>query len=279
MSPRYAVLSLIALCLIALLIVKNYETWTRPVEVAPERSTVRKQEAKAEPSPASRAQKTAGMVSPDAATIAVKNIFSPDRKDFPVQSAEGRKIVRPQVVLYGVTIGETYQFASITNPGRHLVRGERETMSIKVGDRVGDYKLAKVLPDRIVLEGAEDSFEVLLHDAKVPKKRMEVRTDTKPAAVTSTVPTPEAPKTATPPAVATPAPPAAASTAITRGRTPATHPAFRTDLPIQPTQVPSRRGRMMYYPGAGSTGTPGTPGTSGQPVTPPTPAPQPGSED
>ena len=173
MSPRYVVLSLVALCVIFLLILKNYETWTRSVEITPERSTVRKQEAKIENPPAGRPQKAAGMTQPDAATIAVKNIFSPDRKDFPVQSSETRKIVRPQIILYGTTIGDEYQFASIVNSGRSLLRGERETMSLKVGDKVGDYKLAKVLPDRSVMEGAEDSFEVLLHDAKAPKKRTE----------------------------------------------------------------------------------------------------------
>jgi hypothetical protein len=170
---------------------------------------VRKQEAKIENPSTARPQKVAGMTQPDAASIAVKNIFSPDRKDFPAQSSDTRKVVRPQIILYGTTIGDDYQFASIVNPGRSLLRGERETMSLKVGDKVGDYKLAKVLPDRIVMEGGEDSFEVLLYDAKAPKKRTEVRTESKPAAVTSTLPTvpaPGAPKT-TPPAVAEKAPP------------------------------------------------------------------------
>ena len=251
MSPRYVVLSLVALCVIFLLILKNYETWTRSIEITPERSTVRKQEAKVENPPAGRPQKVAGMTQPDAAAIAVKNIFSPDRKDFPVQSTEARKVVRPQIILYGTTIGDDYQFASIVNPGRSLLRGERETMSLKVGDKVGDYKLAKVLPDRIVMEGIEDSFEVLLHDAKAPKKRTEVRTETKPAAVTSTLPTvpaPGAPKT-TPPAVAETAPPA---------------PPAVTTRPIAPTQVPrpvlpSRRRMILGPPGAGTPATPSTP--------------------
>ena len=259
MSPRYVVLSLVALCVIFLLSLKNYETWTRSIEITPERSTVRKQEAKVENPPAGRPQKVAGMAQPDAAAIAVKNIFSPDRRDFPIQSTEGRKVVRPQIILYGTTIGDNYQFASIVNPGRSLLRGERETMSLKVGDKVGDYKLAKVLPDRIVMEGIEDSFEVLLHDAKAPKKRTEVRTESKPAAVTSTLPTvpaPGAPRT-TPPAVAEKAPPA---------------PPAVTTRPIAPTQVPrpvlpSRRRMILGPPGAG------TPGT------PPTPAPQPEAEE
>ena len=251
MSPRYVVLSLVALCVIFLLILKNYETWTRSIEITPERSTVRKQEAKVENPPAGRPQKVAGMAQPDAAAIAVKNIFSPDRKDFPIQSTEARKVVRPQIILYGTTIGDNYQFASIVNPGRSLLRGERETMSLKVGDKVGDYKLAKVLPDRIVMEGTEDSFEILLHDAKAPKKRTEVRTETKPAAVTSTLPTtaaPEAPKT-TPPAVAEKVPPA---------------PPAVTTRPIAPTQVPrpvlpTRRRMILGPPGAGTPATPSTP--------------------
>ena len=251
MSPRYAVLSLVALCIIFLLVLKNYETWTRSVEITPERTAVRKQETKIENPPAARPQKVDGMTQHDAATIAAKNIFSPDRKDFPVQSSEARKIVRPQVILYGTTIGDDYQFASIVNPGRPLLRGERETMSLKVGDKVGDYKLAKVLPDRIVMEGIEDSFEVLLHDAKAPKKRTEVRTESKPAAVTSTLPTvpaPEAPKT-TPPAVAEKVPPA---------------PPAVTTRPIAPTQVPrpvlpTRRRMILGPPGAGTPATPSTP--------------------
>jgi hypothetical protein len=125
-------------------------------------------------------------------------------------------------------------------------------MSLKVGDKVGDYKLAKVLPDRIVMEGIEDSFEVLLHDAKAPKKRMEVRTESKPAAVTSTLPTvpaPEAPKTR-PPTVAETAPPA---------------PPAVTTRPIAPTQVPrpvlpsARRRMILGPPGAGTPATPSTP--------------------
>ena len=191
MSPRYAVLSLVALFVIFLLILKNYETWTRPIETAPERTTTRKQEAKIENPAPLRPQRVAGPAQSYVA-IAGKNIFSPDRKDFPVQSSEARAIVRPQVILYGVTIGNGYQFASIVNPGRRLLRGERETLSVKVGDKVGDYKLAKISSDRITLEAEGDAFEVLLYDPKAPKKRVDVKTETKPATVTSTLPSPQA---------------------------------------------------------------------------------------
>ncbi len=170
MPLRYGVLSLVALVVIVFLTFKNYETWTRPIEVTPERNTARKQEAKHQNPPAPRLEKFEGTSQPYVA-IAGKNIFSPDRKDFPVQSVETRRIARPQVTLYGVTIIDSYQLASIVNPGRPLLRGERETMSVKVGDKVGDYKLAKISPDRITLAADGDSFDVLLYDSKAPKKR------------------------------------------------------------------------------------------------------------
>ncbi len=215
MSPRYVVIGLVAVLVISLLVMKNVETWTRPIETAPERTSAKKQEAKAENPPAARPQKVEGSEQPYVA-IAGKNIFSPDRKDFPVQAAGGAKpIVRPQVVLYGVTIGDGFQFASIVNPGRRLLRGERETMSVKVGEKIGDYKLAKIASDRITLEAEGDVFEVLLYDPKSPKRRSDVRTATAPPPVPAAPAAPSAahtqpaqqvpPRVASPPAAAAPA--------------------------------------------------------------------------
>ncbi len=265
MSPRYTVLSLVALCVIFLLILKNYETWTRSFEAPPERSTVKKQEAKIANPSASSPQKVLGPA-PSNAVIAGKNIFSPDRRDFPVQSSEGKKIVRPQIILYGVTIGDGYQFASIVNPGRSLLRGERETLSVKVGDKVGDYKLAKISSDRISLEAEGDAFEVLLYDPKAPKKRTEVRTETKPATITSSQPQAgAAPGTGTTPVPSTtpsvtpkPSPPVPQVVSPRGGVIPSTPSAS----PF--TTYPSRRGRVPAtgYPSGGAPTGGTSPGTT-----------------
>ncbi len=122
-----------------------------------------------------------------------KNIFSPDRKEFPLPvSTIGSPMgsikkppTRPQVVLYGVTLAGDYQSASIVQQGRPLKKGEREMVTLKVGDMVGEYKLTKILSDRILLEAEEDRFEILLYDVTKPKSRTAVRTETRPAAVTS----------------------------------------------------------------------------------------------
>ena len=201
MSFKYALLSFLAFCVCFFTSLKNYELWTHPLDSGPEIVAEKKAEEKPKALQAMEPQKD-----PNSARsyilIAEKNIFSPERKDFPiaVPVEQSKTNVRPQVVLCGVTIAEDYQAASVTNPGRTLRKGERETLTLKMGEKIGEYKLAKVSPDRILLENNGDSFEVLLYDPKAPKKRMEVRAESKPAAITSSQPTPapsqgEAPKT------------------------------------------------------------------------------------
>ncbi len=73
--------------------------------------------------------------------------------------------------LSGVVISDDYQAASVSSPGRVLRKGERETMTLKLGDKIGEYKLAKIGNDRITMETAGDSFEVLLHDPKKTKAK------------------------------------------------------------------------------------------------------------
>lgn len=197
--------------------------------------------------------------------IAEKNIFSPERKEFPLitQPASMGEIkkptVRPQLVLYGVTITGDYQSATLSNPGGGQRRGEKEIVTLKAGEKLGDYKLAKILPDRIVMESGEDSFEVLLNDPKNPKRRTSIRTEIKPATVATATPAqapvaPTAPPPATPtPERVTPAPP--------------TQPATPT-YPLRPG-----RGRTMVSPSQGGP-VPTTP-SEGPPMTPITPTPVP----
>jgi hypothetical protein len=200
LSLRYGVLCLLALCMIVLLAFKNYGAWTAPPEVAPEKASPKKSSAKPEgPQPPGDAKDAKS--SPSIASyifVAEKNPFHPDRKEFPVIAPPSTPPVepppvRPQVSLYGVTIVGDYKSASISYPGRPLQKGEREVMTARIGDRIGQFQLVRILPDRIGLEHPKDSFEVLLYDTRTPKKRVAVKTENKPAAVTSTVPGPPAP--------------------------------------------------------------------------------------
>ncbi len=184
MSLKYGILSALALCVILLLILKNYEVWTHPLEFVPEKSSVERRRAKAETAPPTLIRKETPN-NHSQTFLAQRNIFSPGRKDFPAPQAK-RPIVRPQIALYGVTLAGDYQSACISNPGSSLRKAERETTTLRIGEKIGEYRLSKILPDRIALEAMEDSFEVLLYDPAKPKKRIYTKIETKPATVTGT---------------------------------------------------------------------------------------------
>jgi len=240
MSWRYGVFSLLLFVAVVLLGLKNYDVWTQPMETLQEEGRAKKGETKVEGASVTGRQKETTSI---ASTIAIseKNIFNPDRREFSITTPEQSKpMSRPQILLYGITIAKDYQAASLVHPGRPLQKGEREMITLKIGEKVGEYKLAKILPDRITMESGDDSFDVLLYDANAPKKRAVVRTEARPPEVKSTAPAPsppasvpvpkaaEAPKPAEPsrervmeaplPRPVTPAPPSYPSTP--RGRRP-----------------------------------------------------------
>jgi len=264
MSGRYLTLSLLLVFIILLLFLKNYEIWTYPVVWAPERETVKKLDKRPESPPVMVGQRNPTSIQ-SYILISEKNIFNSERKEFPIIGTDSRKpMVRPQVVLYGVTIAGDYKAASIVNPGRSLTKGERELMTVKIGDPVGEYKLTKILSDRITLAVEGDTFEVLLYDPKAPKKRMGVKTESKPATVTSTQPgsVPSA-VGAPPPTPPTGGPiPASPPTSVGAPRPITPREQVTTPQPSSPTKTfPSpdmRRGRRPVYSPPQSTPPQGT---------------------
>lgn len=246
-----------------------------------------KKETKAEDSPSAIEAKKSSKDLPYTA-IAEKNIFSPERKEFPILTQPGamgeikKPTVRPQLILYGVTITEDYQSATLSNPAPVQRRGEKEIVTLKTGEKLGDYKLAKILPDRVVMESGDDSFEVLLHDPKNPKKRISVRTEVKPATVATATPAqapaaPTAPPSATPtPERVTPAPPTQPATPTYplrpgRGRT-TVSPSPGGPVPTTPSEVtPMTPVTPTPIPPPTSVPVPMTPRPI--PVSPPTPIP------
>jgi hypothetical protein len=259
-SLRYAVLSLLALFIIVLLGFKNYEIWTLPIEVFPEKGAAKKSGTTFESPSAAGIQKETEPID-SYIFVSEKNIFHPERKEFPIQPGPGKRpIARPQIILYGVTLMGDYQSATIVDPARRLRKEERGMLTLMKGEQVGEYKLARILPDRITLEAAEDTFEVLLYDPKVAKKRSVIKTEAKPAAITSTLPAaasseaskptpptaPEKPRVAVPPRASTPP------------RIP------QPTTPLVPPPV-SRRGRRTFYAPSGTPSLQRTPATQGAP--------------
>ena len=203
MSFKYLGLNALLCFVILLIAIKNYETWNHSTELLPDTEIAPKKSETKNENPPMMASTKEPISIQSSNLISEKNIFSPERKDFPTTPLEKSKpILRPQVILYGVAIATDYQSATVVNPGRPLRKEERETLTIKIGEKIGGYKLAKILPDRIAMESNGDTFEVLLYDSKKPKKQMEARAETKPEIIASAQPVPVPPSGEVP----TPAP-------------------------------------------------------------------------
>ena len=193
-SRKYAVINSV-LCFVALLIgFENYELWNRSGDLLPN-AGVEAQKPETTNGNSLLAASTKESTSIESYNlIAERNIFNPERTDFPMPApvtAETQKpVVRPQIVLYGVVIGEDYQVATVTNPERALRKEERETRTVKLGDKIGEYTLAKILPDRIMMARNEDTFEVLLDDSGNPKRKVQARAKTAPAVMANLQPAP-----------------------------------------------------------------------------------------
>ncbi len=172
MSFKYWMLCIVLFAIILFLAMKSYDALTHPLKLMPDKEATKKSETRGE-SPAAPGVVTKAASAAPYNLIAEKNIFNPERKDFKATGpgSASNAVTRPQVILYGVTIAGNYQSALLVNPGRSLKKGERDSMTLKLGERIGEYKLTKVLSDRITLEAQGDSFEVLLYDGKAPKKR------------------------------------------------------------------------------------------------------------
>jgi len=183
MGKKFYWINLALILIVVYLAVKNYEEWTSPMPRPKETA-----EVKAKPtSPSSllTAAKKGETPPPDNyKVISEKNLFSIERKEFPPPlpppepvakdkvSAPPKPPARPNLTLYGVAIvGEDIRTALISNPTRRADKGERETMTVRVGDKVGEYSVRQILEDRITMESTGDSFDVLLFDPAKQKKR------------------------------------------------------------------------------------------------------------
>lgn len=191
MFQRYGILNFFLLLFILLLVFKNYEVWINSPPEKIKKVEGKRGEVKME---AAALSSTSPPTFPPTSllTISEKNIFHPERKEFALLNPEPPRspnLARPQIQLQGVMISEEIQSASLIIQGKSLAKGERATKTLKLGDQLGDYKLTRILPDRIVLEAPGDVYEVLLYDLKSPKKRVDVRT-TLPAKPATPTPAP-----------------------------------------------------------------------------------------
>jgi hypothetical protein len=204
MSFNYFLMNILLGFAVLLTAVGNYEAWISPFDWSSHAENAPRAKGTKYKMPTLEGAETDPVSAQSFQLIAEKNIFSPERKDFPAAQAgvpePPKPAARPQIILYGVAIGGEFESATISNPGRTARPGERDTRTVKVGQQIGEYKLAKILPDRIAMEYNGDTFEVFLYDPKNPRHGKPAERAAQPGMVANTQPEP------IPSAVAAPGP-------------------------------------------------------------------------
>ena len=112
-----------------------------------------------------------------------KNLFTPERAELKPEGSEPGSKVTPkdkkprisgrEIVLYGVIITDDYKSAVISNPNPGP--GEGASKCVKVGDKIGDFKVAEIKEEKIVLAEGSKEYEILLYNKEKPKKRGTVK--------------------------------------------------------------------------------------------------------
>jgi|GEM_PF-3048948 len=187
--------------------VNAYDTWRedrlaihQPAESAPEQSGAWPRWRRAAHPPKARFE-----------VIAAKNLFSSDRRE-PVVEVEptASETVKTapakppapsgNVILYGVVLTDVDRRALVTETGGRNTarRRSRESQWVKEGDSIGNYLVAKIEPDQILLTEGERQLEVLLYDAANPKKRRTIRKNLQPTVMNVQTGAGDAPADATP---------------------------------------------------------------------------------
>lgn len=129
-----------------------------------------------------------------------QNLFSPERteilSDETAPEADEKSISDVQqekfeqslekITLYGMVITENSAEALISDfpilpkpgPRKLISRKEkpvRQTRWIKVGDTIGDLKVAEIKPDKVILKVGSTTFDLLLYDKERIRKRTPVQ--------------------------------------------------------------------------------------------------------
>ncbi|MCU0615361.1 MAG: hypothetical protein MUD09_09845 [Desulfobacterales bacterium] len=180
--------------------VKTFDVWFKEQKQFPVPISSTRQEIEPEKQVAKR------NLPPESAyrTIADKNLFSEDRKEYlpPTpdpeleSTLENETEIKPfdgfgkSVTLYGVLIWNDLKKALITNPDKKngepqdiWVQKGDTLLEIKKRDRVAALKVDEILNDRILVRDESSKYEILLYDKEKSKKREMIKMDEAPEVI------------------------------------------------------------------------------------------------
>ena len=189
---------------------KAYGVWSEGESLALETGNAGSRQAQTGKRPVQG--KTTRKVPPESTYEVVmgKNLFSPKRietkpetgkQDAKDQGGESPtqkqlEVVLKGISLFGVVITDDYAAALVTDIGNMPASGKggrfpkrvltADKMKwVKVGDTLGDFKVAGITNDRVLLKAGSDKYDLFLYDKDKPKIRASATPKSKPVVVSA----------------------------------------------------------------------------------------------
>jgi hypothetical protein len=206
MFPAFSKIWLINISLAVFIVflgIMSFDVWSKGDETIPEIRTGKSPE---KPPPGKRIMERAMTPESTYGIVADKNLFSSNRSEsIPVELKPGPlKISEKMIFLYGVVVTGDRKQALISNPesGPEAGKSRAKDKWVKVGDTLGNFSVAEIRKDRIILTEGASTHEILLYDKDKPARQTTVvEKSAAPAVVStgSTAPTAAAAKPGTEP--------------------------------------------------------------------------------
>ena len=121
--------------------------------------------------------------------VAEKNLFSSDRSEVvpekPTQKSGPLKISEKMVFLYGVVVMGDQKKALISNPETGSATNKKSVAKEKwvtLGDTLGNFNVADIQKDKIILADGANKHEILLYDKNKPARKINAPEKEKPVA-------------------------------------------------------------------------------------------------
>ena len=178
MFPASSKIWLINISLAAVVVffgIMSFDIWTKKDEAIPEIRTVKNSGT---PTPGKRIIKRAMPPESTYGIVAEKNLFFSNRSEsLPKELKPGPpKIPEKMIFLYGVVIMGDRKQALISNPesGPEAARRRAKDKWVKVGDTIGNFRVAEIGKKKIILTEGASRREILLYDKNKPARQITV---------------------------------------------------------------------------------------------------------
>lgn len=171
--PKIWLINISLAALIILAGVMSYQVWMKTDETVPEVQTAKSSE---KPQPVKTVVERTVPPESTFGVVAEKNLFSANRSEsVPDKQGPGQLTISEKALfLYGVILMGDNKQALVTNPSPPPKAGDPPVRDkwVKIGDTMGNFSVADIKKDRIVITDGARRHEVLLYDKNKPTRRI-----------------------------------------------------------------------------------------------------------